>query len=760
MAATLASIPALCLRVPALLAGCMVVMTASITSAVAGVAAGEPASSSILIAQLIALLVVGRLLGEVAQRCGQPAVVGQLLAGIALGPSVFGALWHDGQQWLFPASLAQHGMLDAIAQLGVLMLLLLTGMETNLSVVKRVRRPASWVSVFGMVIPFAGGLALGFLLPDSLLPAPKARLLTALFLGTALSISSLKIVASVIRELNFTHRLVGEVLLAAAVLDDTLGWIILSAVFGLARHGQVDLARLGQTLLGTLIFLLASFTLGRRMVTILIRWSNDHLRSEMAVVTTILVVMMAFALGTDALGLHTVLGAFVAGVLVGQSPILTMHIDQQLRGLIMALFMPVFFGLAGLSANLGALADPHLLGWAVAFIVVASIGKFGGALLGGKIGGLTLREALAIGCGMNARGSTEIIIATLGLAMGALTPALFTLIVTMAVVTTLIMPSTLRFALHRLPMNDDDRERLQIRDFEATSYVAHLERLLMAVDDSPSSRLAARLVGLLAGSRGMPITVLPLTREAGVPAEGPAPAENVASAAGEALEATGGGGKSALSAIPVLVAKAAEPAQATEAIAVEARKGFDLLWVGIEPVLDALGSIHAEVARAANGFGGRFAVVAGMGEAAVLANEGPLRVLLAVTGTAYSRRAAEVALALAQASGGSVTALYVSSADASNRGLRGNYRLRGARGPEAAVLREVTDLGAYYKVPVDGRVSREAEAADAILALLRTGSFSLLVMGVTARADDAIYFGPVPAKVLASANKSVLLVAT
>ena len=458
---------------------------------------------STFIAQIVALLLVGRVLGEVAHRLRQPAVIGQLLAGVVLGPSILG-WWPAGEHWLFPAVPAQKAMLDAVAQLGILMLLLLTGMETNLAIVKRVRRAALGVTVFGIALPFAGGFALGESLPEALLPNPGARLLTSLFLGIALAISSVKIVATVIKQLHFTHRRVGQVLLAAAVLDDTLGWLILAVIFGLARHGTVDFAVLWKTVFGALGFMVLSFTIGWRAVSFVIRWTNDHFQTELAVVTIILLILGLFALTTDGLGLHTALGAFVAGMLIGRSPILTTHIESQLRGLITALFMPVFFGLAGLSTNFGLLRNSSVVGWTIVVIVVATLGKFGGALIGGRVGGLSGRESLAVGCGMNARGSTEVIIATLGLSMGVLSPTLFTLIVIMAIVTTLIMPPTLGAALRRIPLTAEEARRLEQREFDRGSYVAKLERLLVAVDESSSGLLASRLVGLLAGARGCP----------------------------------------------------------------------------------------------------------------------------------------------------------------------------------------------------------------------------------------------------------------
>src|SRR5258707_1792364 len=392
----------------------------------AGTTDAHSLSVTIFLSQIIALLLCGRLLGEAMQRVGQPAVLGQLIAGILLGPSVLGALWPDLQHALFPASSLQKAMTEAVAQLGILLLLLVTGMETDLSVFRRSRHTAFSVSIAGIALPFLCGVLVGELLPETMLPDPNNRLITTLFLGTALSISSVKIVAMVVREVGFLRRTVGQVIVSAAIIDDTIGWIIMSVTFGLALHGRVDLLGLAKSLVGVGVFLILSFTIGRRVIFRLILWTNDKFVSELPVITMILVVTGIMALITDMLGVHTILGAFVAGILVGQSPLLTRHIDAQLRGLIVALFMPVFFGLAGLSTNLPVLTQTDLLLLTLGLIAIASFGKFGGAFLGARVGGMTWAEALALGCGMNARGSTEVVIASIGLSMGVLNQDLFT----------------------------------------------------------------------------------------------------------------------------------------------------------------------------------------------------------------------------------------------------------------------------------------------------------------------------------------------
>ena len=317
----------------------------------------------------------------------------------------------------------------------------------------------------------------------------------------------------VVREMNFMRRDLGQIIVASAILEDTIGWVIIAIAFGLASAGTIDAWSVGRAVLGTALFMAASLTVGRRIVFSLIRWANDNFESEFPVITTILVIMVAMALTTQLIGVNTVLGAFVAGILIGESPILTRHIDEQLRGLIVALFMPVFFGLSGLSADLTVLRSPDLAMLAVGLILIASVGKFLGAFVGGKLGGLNRAESLALGCGMNARGSTEVIVASIGLSMGVLNQNLFTLIVTMAVVTTMAMPTMLRWALKRLPLRKKERLRLEREELDARGFVPNLERLLLAADDSANGKFAARLVGAIAGSGGKPTTILDMSAD-------------------------------------------------------------------------------------------------------------------------------------------------------------------------------------------------------------------------------------------------------
>jgi Kef-type K+ transport system membrane component KefB/nucleotide-binding universal stress UspA family protein len=705
-------------------------------------------SEVIFLVQLVALMLVGRLLGELMNRIGQPSVMGMLLGGIVLGPSVLGVVWPDLQHAIFPRAPEQKAMLDGVAQFGILLLLLLTGMETDLKLVRTVGKAALSISLTGVAVPFSCGFALGQLMPESLLPHSDQRLLTSLFLGTALSISSIKIVAAVVREMGFTRRKLGLIIVASAICEDSIGWVIVAITLGLAQAGTIDLMSAGKSVLGTAVFLIASFTFGRRIVYFLIRWTNDNFESDFPVITMILVIMGVMALTTHFIGVHTVLGAFVAGVLIGESPILSKHIDEQLRGLILAFFMPVFFGIAGLSADLTVLHDVPLLLLTVGLIAIASFGKFAGAFIGGEIGGLTRREAFALACGMNARGSTEVIIATIGLSMGALTQNLFTMIVAMAVATTMAMPPMLRWALGRVPLTKAEKERLEREEFEARGFVSNLERLLLAVDQSPNGKFTARLAGLLAGAHGIAITVVPLSgrdKSAGKQDE-KEPGDRVEETVKAAAEDT----KLARSSdddepAPVDVTVRKHRAPSGEIIAEEAKKGYDLLVVGIENTRGKSGGFHADVSRIASAFGGPLAVVSANGDHLKQPQQSPLHLLVPVTGNEVSRRAADVAIAIARASECPITALYVATGGASNGRKRRGFR---ARRHEQAIMKDVVEMADRHDVMARTAVHSDVAPHEAILAEVKKHGHDLIVMGVSRRPGDNLFFGDTAAAVL------------
>lgn len=763
-------------------------MAAPISQFSSLLAAGGHGDNAVLFffAQVMLLIVFGRLLGEAMQRIKQPAVMGQLLAGIILGPSVFGTIWPEAHALIFPTQSSQRQMLSAVSELGVLMLLLVTGMETDLALVKRVRRTAAMTSLAGIAFPFACGFLLGEFLPEGLLPDPNRRLITSLFLATALSISSVKIVAAVLQEVDFLRRNLGQIILATAILDDTAGWTILALIGGLAAKGELVLKPVLISVFGTIAFLGICLTVGRRWIARLIRWTNDTFTIEMPVISLILAVMIALALITNAIGVHTVLGAFVAGIMIGQSPILTKHIQEELRGLIVALFMPVFFGVAGLSIDLKVLRDPHLLELALVLIGVASLGKLGGCYVGGLLGRLHSMESLAVAFAMNARGSTEVILATVGLSMGVLDQKLFTLIVLMAVVTTLCMPPLLRWALAHVPLREEEKKRMEAEDAEKRDFMPKLQRALIGVDQTEAGQFASMLAGLLIGSRHLAATIMETGElegkmnghvsaskrllesasraahkiEAGEQKEMKEhpPERDPLDAAAHAAHTQQSRVQDLITSVPFRKRTHGADDPTAEGILTEAKNGYELVYLAVGGYLPPnSAAFPVSVQKIVREFKGAVAIFC-CHESYRAQLDAPLRkILVPTTGADYSRFGAEVAVAIAKGCTATVTALHVSLP---TMGSELQYRAGELPRSGRAIIDDMVSLAHRESVHVVTKILAGPMKENAILREAAEGDHQLIVLGTKPRPGEALHFGESVSAIIANAPCPVLVVTT
>lgn len=713
------------------------------------------------LAQLIVLMVVGRALGEVMNRIGQPAIFGQLLAGVMLGPSLFGLLLPDLHEVIFPDSPKIKTMIDAISQVGILLLLLLTGMETNIELVRRRFKVVMATSLTGIAVPFACGVALGYLIPQSLVPDEGRRLVTALFIGTALSISSVKIVAMVLMQVGFIRRDLGQLILATAILDDSIAWIIVSVIAGMAARGSIDLGQIGLSVAAAVIFLTVSLTIGRRLVAKLIRWCNDNLSIEFPVITAVLVVTFSMALMTDLIGVHSALGAFVAGVLIGQAPILKGHIEQELRGLILAFFSPVFFAVAGLEMDLTTLARPAMLGLAVAFVAIASVGKTLGALMGGHIAGLSWRESLALATGLNARGSTEVIIATIGMSLGVLSETLYTLIVAMAIITTMIMPPTLRWALSRVPMRDDERERLEKEEAAENDFLPGMERALVIADQGKTADLSLRLAGAFAAGQQIMTTVLEEVEEDGEEKDtqlrdGVSVAREVANMVDERFTE---GAKTietdtddAPKRMPVESLIQQKKIEGDDTGETEAAKGYNFVFAGLDERLKDDGRHFSDRLGAFLNATDLPVGIMFPGRATELNARLPSHILVPTDGTQSSQLATEIAVAFARAVGSRLTILHVVEQD------REGATVRGLSDPDQSVLHQADVLARRHSVNAELTEIVDRHPNRVIRRMARRGSFDLVILGSDLRQDGGKFLGPRSSELIKTIQVPLLLI--
>ncbi len=292
-----------------------------------------------LLIQIAVLVFFGRVLGELAKRAGQPAVIGELLAGILLGPTLLAKLWPEAQSWIFPHADDQTQLLSSIARLGVLLLLLVTGFEIDLTYILSRGRRVLQVALWGTLLPLLFGTSLGMVLPDVLVGDPERRPLFAMFMAVAMSISAMAVLAKILLDLNVMRRDIGQTMVAVAMSEDLLGWILLSLVVGLAG-GEFQPMLAVKAVGGAVVFLGLAFTVGRWAVDAMLTFIDD--RDGGVPMQMSAAVFLAMLLGTltHELGLEPMLGAFVAGILCGQARRFHAETEHALKLMVPAVFSP------------------------------------------------------------------------------------------------------------------------------------------------------------------------------------------------------------------------------------------------------------------------------------------------------------------------------------------------------------------------------------------------------------------------------------
>ncbi|MCJ0875391.1 cation:proton antiporter [Streptomyces sp. AP-93] len=407
------------------------------------------------------LVLFAVLCGRLAIRLRMPAVAGELCVGILLGPTVLGNIAPSAAEWLLPRDAGQFHLLDALGQVGILLLVGITGMEMDASLVRRRGTTALSVGLGGLVLPFGLGFAAGWVAPASLVPDGTDRLVFALFLAVALCVSALPVIAKILTDMNLIHRNVGQITLAAGMVDDVIGWILLSVVSAMAIGGTGQ-DSIVAPLLATALVLAVTFFILRPLVSRVMN-AAERTSDTATVVGGATAFVLLSAAATHALGLEAMFGAFLAGMLIGSGPRGVRARLAPLRTVVLAVFAPLFFATAGLRIELGALANPTALAAAAALLLVAVLGKVAGAFAGARAVGMSAWESIALGGALNARGVIQLVIATVGLRIGVLNATSYTLIVLVAIATSLMAPPILRWSMRRIECTAEEQLRQQDR---------------------------------------------------------------------------------------------------------------------------------------------------------------------------------------------------------------------------------------------------------------------------------------------------------
>lgn len=397
-----------------------------------------------LLIQLSVMLLMGRLFAEAARKIKQPAVIGEILAGIILGPTILGMLNPDWFHGLFPAG-SSSLVLDGFVQVAVVLLLFIAGLEVDLHIVLQQGRQALYTSSLGLLIPFAIGFVFPYFFPEFFGSADDSRHLAySLFMGTSMAITALPVIARILMDLNIFKSRMGMLVISSAMINDLIGWLIFSVVLGMI--GKEQNLSLWSTVLLTVGFTALMLTIGRWLMNKTLPWVNQKLAWPGGLLSLALALCFLAAAFTEYIGIHAIFGAFIVGVALGDSEHLSERAKEIVHQFINNIFAPLFFVAIGLKVNFIENFDPLLT---LAIIAIAFAGKIIGSGWGTRLGGFTWRESMAAAFGMNARGAMEIILGLVALENGLINEKVFVSLVIMALVTSMSSGPLMKWMLKK-----------------------------------------------------------------------------------------------------------------------------------------------------------------------------------------------------------------------------------------------------------------------------------------------------------------------
>ena len=387
---------------------------------------------ALLLAQIITIVIAARLFGWIFRKIGQPTVIGEIIAGIVLGPSLFGLYFPDFKEALFP--LESLGNLQVLSQVGLILFMFVIGMELDLKVLKNKANDAVVISHASIVIPFALGIGLSYFIYHQFAPEGVEFLSFSLFMGIAMSITAFPVLARIVQERGIHKTRLGTIVITCAAADDITAWCILAAVIAIVKAGSFvsSLYIIGLAIVYVMVMLFVVKPFLKRVGDL---YSSSENLSK-PVVAIFFLTLMVSSYCTEVIGIHALFGAFMTGAIMPDISRFRNVFIEKVEDISVILLLPLFFVFTGLRTEIGLINEPYLWKVTGCIILVAVVGKFIGSALAAKFVGQNWRDSLTIGALMNTRGLMELVVLNIGYELGVLSPKIFTMMVIMALVTT------------------------------------------------------------------------------------------------------------------------------------------------------------------------------------------------------------------------------------------------------------------------------------------------------------------------------------
>ena len=387
---------------------------------------------AVLLLQIIVIIAFARLFGFLFKKIGQPAVIGEIVAGIVLGPSILGSFFPDITHFLFPA--ASLGTLNFLSQIGLILFMFIIGMELDLKAIGKQAYGAVIISHASIIIPYTLGMGLAYFIYNQYAPEGISFLSFSLFMGIAMSITAFPVLARILQEKGLTRSKLGALALTCAAADDLTAWCILAAVIALVKSGSSISAL--YTIGLAVVFVLLMLKVVRPALEKIAHVYDRHEKKRTPIIALLFVLLIVSSYISSIIGIHSLFGAFIAGVIMPSSFSFRQIVIDKIEDVSIVLLLPLFFVITGLKTQIGLLNEGYLWITFCWILLVAVSGKFGGSALAARLVGQNWKDSLSIGVLMNTRGLMQLIVLNIGYDLGILSPQIFAMMVLMALVTT------------------------------------------------------------------------------------------------------------------------------------------------------------------------------------------------------------------------------------------------------------------------------------------------------------------------------------
>lgn len=435
---------------------------------------------AILLAQIVTIILVARLFGWICVKLKQPAVIGEMIAGIVLGPSLVGMYFPEFSAALFPKE--SLGNLQFLSQIGLILFMYIVGMEIDMKILRHKAHDAVVISHASIIMPFVMGLGLAYFLYNEFAPANVQFLSFGLFAGIAMSITAFPVLARIVQERGINKTRLGTIVITCAAADDITAWCILAAVIAIVKAGSFGSAV--YTILLAIVYVIVMIRVVRPFLMRIgeLNTSKESLNKGIVAIFFLVLILSAYA--TEIIGIHALFGAFIAGAIMPENVKFRNIFIEKVEDVALVLLLPLFFVFTGLRTQIGLLNEPYLWKIAALIFAVAVVGKFVSSALAAKFVGQNWRDSLSIGALMNTRGLTELVALNIGYDLGVLTPELFSMMVIMALATTFMTGPTLDLI---------DRLFRSKKDQSTKETLAERFKLLISFSNPESGRALFRL---------------------------------------------------------------------------------------------------------------------------------------------------------------------------------------------------------------------------------------------------------------------------